>query len=141
MKLNISEERRPLIDMIPLIDSVFLVLIVFIYSFLSMTVHRGFVVNLPKTVVSERLEEPDFISVTVKQDGAVFFNKEEVTDEELALRLLESARADAETKVYVNADEGVIHRRVIAVLESARQAGLKQVALEVAQSRSESVAQ
>jgi len=141
MKLKITDERRPLIDMIPLIDSVFLVLIVFIYAFLSMTVHRGFVVNLPKTVFSEKLEESDYVSVTVKQDGAIFFNKEEVTDEELALRLIERARENAETKVYVNADEGVIHRRVIAVLEAARQAGLKEVALEVAEIQSGSMEQ
>lgn len=136
MKLNLSEERRPRIDMIPLIDSVFLVLIVFIYAFLSMTVHRGFVVNLPQAAVSEKLEERDFVSVTVKKDGAIFFNKEEVTDEELASRLLQRARSDAETKVYVNADEGVVHRRVIAVLEAAMRAGFKQVALEVTESLS-----
>lgn len=139
MKLNLSEAKRPFIDMIPLIDSVFLVLIVFIYAFLSMTVHRGFVVNLPQAAVSEKLEEPDYITVTIKKDGEIFLNKEAVTDEELSSRLFESASADVETRVYVNADEGVVHRRVIAVLEAAMHAGLKQVALEVTQGQTGSV--
>ena len=40
------EERKARIEMLPLIDIVFLLLVFFIYAMLSMTIHRGLEVEL-----------------------------------------------------------------------------------------------
>ncbi len=47
MKLDYGVERKARIEMLPLIDIVFLLLVVFIYTMLSMSVHRGLEVCLP----------------------------------------------------------------------------------------------
>jgi biopolymer transport protein ExbD len=52
MRIRREFTRRPRIEMIPLIDVVFLLLVFFIYSMLSMTIHRGLPVNLPTASTS-----------------------------------------------------------------------------------------
>ena len=47
MKISHFHTRPPRVEMLPLIDIVFLLLVVFIYTMLSMAVHRGLPVNLP----------------------------------------------------------------------------------------------
>jgi len=53
MKLNLNAHKSVRIEMLPLIDIVFLLLVVFIYAMLSMAVHRGLPVLLPSSSTSE----------------------------------------------------------------------------------------
>ena len=48
MRVNLGARRRARIEMLPLIDIVFLLLVFFIYAMLSMAVHRGLPVALPE---------------------------------------------------------------------------------------------
>ena len=52
MKVALPERRKGRIEMIPLIDIVFLLLVVFIYAMLSMAVHRGLPVVLPSSAAA-----------------------------------------------------------------------------------------
>ena len=53
--------------MIPLIDVVFLLLVFFIYSMFSMTIHRGLPVNLP-TASTATVDKKTFITITLQQE-------------------------------------------------------------------------
>ena len=54
MKVNLRAQRRARIEILPLIDIVFLLLVFFIYAMLSMAVHRGVPVNLPTSSSADR---------------------------------------------------------------------------------------
>ena len=54
MKVNIKKGKRPRIEILPLIDIVFLLLVFFIYAMLSMAVHRGLHVMLPSSSTAPR---------------------------------------------------------------------------------------
>ena len=71
MKISREFTRRPRIEMIPLIDVVFLLLVFFIYSMFSMTVHRGLPVNLPIASTSP-IDKKAYITITLQQDGKLF---------------------------------------------------------------------
>ncbi|MBC2711802.1 MAG: biopolymer transporter ExbD [Desulfosarcina sp.] len=47
MKVDLGNHRKARIDMLPLIDIVFLLLVFFIYAMLSMAVHHALPVALP----------------------------------------------------------------------------------------------
>ncbi len=65
MKINLNLRRKgPRIEMIPLIDVVFLILVFMIYAMLSMVIHRGFKVELPHASTSE-IDRKDYVSITV----------------------------------------------------------------------------
>ena len=70
MKVNVQPAKKARIEMLPLIDIVFLLLVFFIYAMLSMAVHRGLPVILP-TSSTAKIEKNLIISVTVKADGTI----------------------------------------------------------------------
>ena len=65
MKLDMPLRRKARIEMLPLIDIVFLLLVVFIYAMLSMAVHRGMPVVLP-TSSTAGIDKQEFLSITVQ---------------------------------------------------------------------------
>ena len=70
MKIHRKTIAPPRIEMLPLIDIVFLLLAFFIYAMLSMAVHHGQPVDLPQS--SSATPEPEeAISITI-QEFAIF---------------------------------------------------------------------
>ena len=71
MNINLGNPRKARIDMLPLIDIVFLLLVFFIYAMLSMAVHRALPVALPVSSTAP-IDKQVNLSVTVDRSGAVF---------------------------------------------------------------------
>lgn len=118
------------IDMVPMIDTIFLILTVLLYGMLSMTVHRGIRVHLPEAVASQK-EQKDLLTFSITSDGKIYMNKEQILKDDLADRVAayRQAHPGAE-EVYVDADRTAEYGLVISVLDACRQAGLSKIALE-----------
>jgi biopolymer transport protein ExbD len=129
MKIRHLNTRPPRVEMLPLIDIVFLLLVVFIYTMLSMAVHQGMPVALPTSrQVQPQKEAP--ISITVTQTGAIFVNKKQVSLEDLRSVLKHHPAVDSETGVLLFADRKVSYQRLFEVLDRVRQAGLHRISLQ-----------
>ena len=138
MKYQFPLRRRARIEMLPLIDVVFLVLVVFIYTMLSMAVHKGLPVELPSSAATE-VERQITLAVTLQKqaDGRVllFVNKEQVELAELTavLRMrAETARQDGrpEPGVLFFADDSIDYQSLFQVLDRIRLAGLGKISLQ-----------
>ena len=77
MKVDFQTGKKVRIEMLPLIDIVFLLLVFFIYAMLSMAVHRGLPILLP-TSSSAQIDKSLVLSVTIKSDGTLYVDKEQV---------------------------------------------------------------
>ena len=129
MKIKVPPLRRARIEMLPLIDIVFLLLVFFIYAMLSMAVHRGLPVQLPRS--SEVETERDLIlAVTVGADGSVHVDKEAVVLEQLGRILQQKAGDEKETGVLVFADRSLPYQTLFRVLDQIRSVGLTRVSLQ-----------
>lgn len=129
MKIRHLNTRPPRVEMLPLIDIVFLLLVVFIYTMLSMAVHQGMPVALPTgEQVQPEKEAP--ISVTVTQSGVIFVNKIPVVLEDLTAVLTNHPGIDPETGVLLFADRQVAYQQLFEVLDRIRQAGLHRISLQ-----------
>jgi len=115
--------------MIPLIDCMFLLLVFFIYSMLSMTVHRGIQVNLPASETGQ-VDRRDYISISITRDERLFVNKRRISLSDLLGHLKEKKTDDPDEPVFINADEAVRYQIVIDVLDNVRSAGFRRVSLE-----------
>ena len=73
---RVPEKAR--IEIIPMIDVIFFLLVFFMISTLSMTMSRGLPVNLPTAATSQK-EMRENVNLTVTQDGKMFLNKQQVT--------------------------------------------------------------
>jgi biopolymer transport protein ExbD len=115
--------------MVPLIDSIFLILVFFIYAFLSMTVHRGLPVHLPSAMAA-LIDKADYCAITVSEDNTYFLNKEPVSIDELEGRLRAMIVENPELRVYLNGDKNAHHGAVVAALDRLRAAGIGKISIE-----------
>ncbi len=129
MKVRRIHTRPPRVEMLPLIDVVFLLLVVFIYAMLSMAVHKGMPVALPSAEqIQPEKETP--LSVTIAADGAIFLNKSPVTLENLKSALKHQPGVNPETGVLLFADRRLAYQQLFEVLDRIRQAGLHRISLQ-----------
>ncbi|NNG07630.1 MAG: biopolymer transporter ExbD [Desulfobacteraceae bacterium] len=129
MKVALPERRKSRIEMLPLIDIVFLLLVFFIYAMLSMAVHRGLPVILP-TSSTAKIDKHLILSVTVRADGSIFLDKERMSLKDLSEALRKAARNRKETGVLLFADKAVPYQEVFRVLDQIRMAGLNRISLQ-----------
>jgi biopolymer transport protein ExbD len=135
MKINLNMRRKgPRIEMIPLIDVVFLILVFLIYAILSMVIHRGFKVDLPQATTAE-IDKEDYVSITVDKENRILLNKEEVLldkEEVLIDNLSEEIRTKVEkgVKIFINGDKEADLGVVINVLDILRRDEIKEVYFE-----------
>ena len=121
------------IEMIPLIDIVFLLLVFFIYAMLSMAVHRGMEVELPVSSQTEMSEDiPLSISVQDRNgDAVIYLNKEPLLLEELEERLGRlTAGENKHKKVLLFADKSVSYQQLYKVLDQISGAGIIEISLQ-----------
>ena len=123
-----SEKAR--IEIIPMIDVIFFLLVFFMVSTLSMTINRGLPVNLPTAATSQK-EMRDNVSLTVLQDGKMFLNKEPITLQNMGQRVKAVLASDPQLAVVINADGQVLHSTVVDILDELRQAGVSGLAIAV----------
>ena len=130
MKLARREPKKARIEIIPMIDTVFFLLVFFMMASLSMTVYRGLPVNLPKAASGQPTRD-DSAAITLDRDGRTYLNREPTTREVLGGQLRALLSANPNLVVMINADGEVLHRRVVDVVDVARTAGVSRLAIAV----------
>jgi len=129
MKINRRADRKARIEMLPLIDIVFLLLVFFIYAMLSMAVHRGLPVDLPTSRTAE-LDKRLILSVTMKPDGSIYVDKAPVSLENLADTIKTLVKNQDEPGVLLFADRSIQYQALFRVLDKIRLAGINRISLQ-----------
>lgn len=126
MKLRSGyETKKARVEMLPLIDVVFLLLVFFIYAMLSMVVHHGLKVDLP-SAGSVSLEKEDYIAITIDADNRLFLNDEPTEAAGLAVRVL-ALREENTKPVFINGDKKADLGLAIELLDDLKQVGIEEV--------------
>lgn len=127
MKLKLKHKSAR-IELIPLIDIIFLLLVFFIYSMLSMAVYRGIPVTLPNAETVESTKDKALF-VTIDDKGNVFLDKELVKDDLLSHLKREQAAGPHKTAI-ISGDGDSPYRVFVDVLDKVRIAGFSKVSME-----------
>ena len=128
MKLPISAKKKARIEIIPMIDTMFFLLVFFMIATLSMTIQHGMPVNLPEAgSTTDQISEP--VSLSITRDGDLFFNKEAITLTMLGPRLEAMTQTGQGPSIVINADEHVEHGIVINVMDHVRLSGIYDMAI------------
>jgi biopolymer transport protein ExbD len=122
--------KKARFEIIPMIDTIFFLLVFFMISTLSMSRYSGLPVNLPKAATGQQ-PASESAAVTITPDGKVFIDKQEVPRENIRTVLQRRLSANPDLLVLINADERVEHGRVVDVMDDARQAGVVKMAIAV----------
>jgi len=140
MKLSINRPAPPRIEMLPLIDVVFLLLVFFIFAMLSMAVHRGQPVDLPSSNTAPA-EQQEAVSITIQTagKGIILFIDERMVKQDQLSRELQQKKAeeygDKSFNIQVFADRSVSYQDLFKVLDGIHQAGLTQISLQARQGK------
>ncbi len=129
MKIDIGKRKGPRIEMLPLIDIVFLLLVFFIYAMLSMAVHRALPIALPKSGAAE-IDNRPLLSVSITHEGSVYIDRELVELTDLSTILESKVGEGKNREVQVFADRLVEYQRLFVVLDSIKKAGISKISLQ-----------
>lgn len=114
------------INMTPLIDLTFLLLITFIITFPM--IEQGIPVNLPRGKAAD-VDQHNSRSITVNDQGVLFLDKEAITESQLATEMKSLGASNPDTIVMVRGDEKVSYGKVAAVMRILHEAKIAKVGL------------
>lgn len=129
MNLRPSKKDNVELNITPLIDVVFLLLIFFM---VSTTFDRESEINitLPEASEEETKQEPVAVNVAVDASGQMFVNGEPLVNSQiLTIReaMRDAARGLEDPPVIISADEKATHDSVVRIMDAARQLDLVRI--------------
>jgi biopolymer transport protein ExbD len=125
------QRKKARIEIIPMIDTMFFLLVFFMVATLSMTIQRGLPVNLPHAA-SAHDELRQVVTLTVTKEGKLLFDKEPIASvDEAAARIARWKATGTDIAIVINADRAVEHGTVVELMDAVRQAGVTKIAIAV----------
>lgn len=119
MRLQDEPDIPAQINIVPMIDVIFAILTFFIMSTLFLTRSQGLPVNLPKAATAQT-DRPAQMTVTINKSGELFLDKQPLSLEQLEKEVRQKVQPKQQVMVVLNADEGVNHGQVVAVMDKVR---------------------
>lgn len=120
------------VNLTPLIDVVFLLLIFFMVS-TTFTEERELQLNLPEAEAVEAQQKPKMIEVEISKGGDYALNgKRLVNRESTTLRnaLIDAAEGDTDIPFVISADKDATYQDVVTVMDIAGKLGFAQQSLK-----------
>ena len=122
MRLKRSEPKRARIEIVPMIDTIFFLLVFFMIASLAMTTMKGMPVNLPKaSTAADRSVVKTVITVT--KHGRYFVDKRQVGFDDIQPMLRERVKENPKMVVVINCDKAQNWGSGIEVMDEAKKAG------------------
>jgi len=117
------------INIIPLVDVVLVLLIIFMAT-TAFVKEAGLNMRLPAAKTTEaQPEQNNDINVALTRDNKIYLDGQPTTEQHVQNVMINRARKNPETRVIVKGDERVEYRRIMKVIDMAKQAGLPKVSL------------
>jgi len=128
MKLRERKRADFLVEMTPLVDVVFLMLIFFMVS-TSFTVSNSLKLELPSSKASSQDKQMQEVLISIDAKGKLYVQEEAVEDGDLRRRILNISKGDPNMRVVLRADGRTMHKRVVYVMDTVRELGMGKLAI------------
>jgi len=124
---NQNPNARPVaeINMVPLIDVMLVLLIIFMITAPLMT--HAVKIDLPKADSEAQTQETRHIDLAIDADGQLFWDAASVSRDQLRQNLQQIATKMPQPELHVRADQNVPYRAVAEVLADAAKAGVGRI--------------
>ena len=124
MKLRAFQPKRARIEIIPMIDTIFFLLVFFMIASLAMTTQKGMPVNLPKA--SAATERPVVkVVLTLASSGVYYIDKTPIDFRGIRTTLAGRLKDNPSAVVVINCDKSQSWERGIQLADEAKRAGAK----------------
>jgi biopolymer transport protein ExbD len=133
MRIKRHIRRHARIEILPLIDVVFLLLVFFIYAMMSMAVHNGLQLDLPESSqASPSRESPLSLFIKVS-DGEIdlYLNEQHISLAGLGSHLPSFVSQDNDApEIMIFAEKQVTYQQLYQVLDVLNEAGIHDISLQ-----------
>lgn len=122
-----GETRAPQsdINMVPLIDVMLVLLIVFMITAPLLT--HSVKIDLPQASSNPTQEKPETVSVSIDGEGRIFWNDEGLDAVALPARLAAAAAKTPQPELHLRADRNTRYEVIADVMSKARTAGIEKM--------------
>ncbi len=119
-----NDSGRPMaeINMIPLIDVMLVLLIIFIVTAPLLT--HSIKINLPKATTQVNLEKPETVTLSIDASGNLFWDNNRIDEVQLAANLAGAARRNPQPELHLRAEKSTQYQRLAEVMSAAQNAGV-----------------
>jgi biopolymer transport protein ExbD/biopolymer transport protein TolR len=128
------KREEPRVDLTPMVDVVFLLLIFFMIS-TTFVETPGIDIKLPESGAQAIEREPEELKVYLSREGDIFVGEEKTTLAALRERLADYGPRAAQTTFLLLADREARHGRVVELMDAARAAGFSRLAIATEEER------
>ncbi|MEY3971523.1 MAG: hypothetical protein RLZZ80_1221 [Pseudomonadota bacterium] len=118
-------QPNPEINMVPLIDVMLVLVIIFMVTAPLMT--HAVKVDLPKASSQKNEVKPQTISLSIDASGTLYWNKEKADWAALPDRLKAEAAKDPQPELHIRADENTAYKKVAELMSEAAKVGLTKI--------------
>lgn len=127
MKLRRREDDEPVLNLTPMIDVVFQLLVFFMVATTFLDPERAIEIALPEASAGEPItDEIKELVINVFADGRMVVGGQDVDDAQLLQTLKAAALSDPDTPVTIRGDGQARHERIVQVMDACQRAGLTQ---------------
>jgi biopolymer transport protein ExbD len=132
MPLKTSLDEQPSLNLTPMIDVVFLLIIFFMVGTKFSELERNLRLKVPEVADRGALTPaPESRVVNVYQDGRIALDREMVTLDQLTTRLAAARSQFPQLGVLIRGDGAGRYQRVAEVLNACKQAGISELGISV----------
>jgi len=132
MKFNFKkqkyfEDNNLDIDIAPMVDVIFLLLIFFMVTS-TFILQPGFKIDLPNANVSDN-KTADYLIVYVNKTGEIFLNEKKTNLDNLGIKIKKAFPKLKDLTIALNADKTTEYGKIIQITDIAKLSGIKNVIL------------
>ncbi len=120
-----SDDMMSEINMIPFIDVMLVLLIIFIIT--VPVIKHAVNIELPQASMEKVQDKPENIRLSVDADGAYFWNEQRVDDADFAARLQAAAAQEPQPELHIRGDKAVRYERVALAMATAQRSGVRKI--------------
>jgi biopolymer transport protein ExbD len=132
MPLKTHLDEQPVLNLAPMIDIVFLLIIFFMVGATFARMERDIELEVPEVADAGALTDaPAHRVVNVYRNGRVTLDRQEVTLAQLTSELASAREQYDSLGVHVRGDAHAVHQRVAEVLHACKRAGIKELGISV----------
>ena len=119
------QQERPVIQMAPLIDIIFLTLVFFMTLSVFAQLESEINISVPKSqTAKEVMRSPGEIIINVTEEGKFIVNQKLIEAEELESMLIKVSSLFPDQPVIIRADEETMHKHIVRVLDACAGANI-----------------
>lgn len=129
MKLrNYRETKQPDLNIIPMIDIMFFLLVFFMLSTMYMVEQKTIPVNLPQAT-SATIDNKTNFTVTLKNDGSIYLEDQQTDIQTLLMQATKEQKNNPSFAIIIRADKDINYDKVVSFIDTLKKAGITRFGL------------